>query len=102
MTKLSETQRKKLVNKTFGVVQAIVGLGLPVDIGILRFETFNSQFIQKRQRKGPKKSFKSTYDKDLLMNAKLLKKGAYGKFTVGKISITETEIKNSIQVLTTR
>jgi hypothetical protein len=102
MTILTDKQRKNLVNKTFGLVQVIIGLGIPVEIGSLQFNTYNNQSLQKRKRKGPKKAFAASYDKELLMEINLLKKGAYGKFTVGKQNIKKEELDNSINVLTTR
>jgi hypothetical protein len=102
MRKLNNTQRKNIVNKSFGVVQAVVGLGIPAEMGPLRFDTFNVQYNQKRQRKGPKRFFVAEWSKALLMKLDILPKGAMGKFSVGKISKTKEEIDSMLKMLKTR
>lgn len=101
MVSLSNTQRKKLVNKTFGIVQVMLGLGLPVEIGSLQFNSYQIQKFQKKKKKDPQKSFHSKYDKKLLMEIDLMPKGAFGKFTVGKISKTKEEVESKITMLKT-
>lgn len=102
MGKLTNSQRKNIVNKSFGVIQMVVGLGIPAEIGPLQFNTFNVQSLQKRKRKGPKRSFESTYDKELLMSLNLLPKGAMGKFSVGKISKSKEELDSMVTMLKKR
>ena len=102
MSKLSNTQRKNLVNKSFGVVQKCIGLGIPAEIGSLQFNTFKQQYFLKRNVKGPRTAFVAKYSKSLLSSLTLLSKGAMGKFTIGKITFEPEELKKMIQVLKKR
>lgn len=102
MTKLSNTQRRNLVNKSFGVVQKCIGLGIPVNFGLFQFNTFNHQYLIKRKVKGPRKSFIAKYSKSLLASLSLLPKGAMGKFTVGKLNVKKEELDKMVDVLKTR
>ena len=102
MPKLTNTQRANLVNKSFGVVQKVVGIGIPAQFGSLQFNTFNQQYLKQRTGKGPAKSFVSKYDKSLLKSLILLTKGAMGKLTIGKVSLEKKDLIPMIQVLTKR
>ena len=99
---LNRNQHKQLINKTFALVQKFVGLGIPVEIMSLRFETFTHQRLVYRSGKGPLCSFPAPYDKNLFMKVNLLPRGAMGKITVGKIHFEKEQIDGFIHVLKNR